>query len=138
MLMRDLEATILPREYLDEACGLVGVASLQRHPGLLVYQAEFPERRPVTFEQRNEVPLAPGFHAIGTHDNLIVYFRYGRYLAFLLNDDQDFPMVVQGAEVGAPCGIRTHGPRIRNPVLYPSELRGRPDSVKVTPMRGAG
>ena len=27
---------------------------------------------------------------------------------------------------GAPCGIRTHGPRIRNPVLYPSELRGRP------------
>jgi hypothetical protein len=26
---------------------------------------------------------------------------------------------------GAPCGIRTHGPRIRNPVLYPSELRGR-------------
>jgi hypothetical protein len=29
------------------------------------------------------------------------------------------------AEFGAPCGIRTHGPRIRNPVLYPSELRGR-------------
>jgi hypothetical protein len=29
---------------------------------------------------------------------------------------------------GAPCGIRTHGPRIRNPVLYPSELRGRPDN----------
>jgi hypothetical protein len=28
---------------------------------------------------------------------------------------------------GAPCGIRTHGPRIRNPVLYPSELRGRAD-----------
>ena len=27
--------------------------------------------------------------------------------------------------IGAPCGIRTHGPRIRNPVLYPSELRGR-------------
>ena len=40
--------------------------------------------------------------------------------------------------VGAPCGIRTHGPRIRNPVLYPSELRGRPDSEKVTPMRVAG
>jgi hypothetical protein len=29
------------------------------------------------------------------------------------------------AKTGAPCGIRTHGPRIRNPVLYPSELRGR-------------
>ena len=26
---------------------------------------------------------------------------------------------------GVPCGIRTHDPRIRNPVLYPSELRGR-------------
>jgi hypothetical protein len=41
-------------------------------------------------------------------------------------------------EVGAPCGIRTHGPRIRNPVLYPSELRGRPDSEEVTPMWVAG
>ena len=29
---------------------------------------------------------------------------------------------------GAPCGIRTYGPRIRNPVLYPSELRGRVNS----------
>lgn len=26
---------------------------------------------------------------------------------------------------GAPGGIRTHGPRIRNPVLYPAELRAR-------------
>jgi hypothetical protein len=25
----------------------------------------------------------------------------------------------------APGEIRTHGPRIRNPVLYPTELRGR-------------
>ena len=25
--------------------------------------------------------------------------------------------------VGAPGGIRTHDPRIRNPVLYPAELR---------------
>jgi hypothetical protein len=25
---------------------------------------------------------------------------------------------------GVPGGIRTHGPRIRNPVLYPAELRG--------------
>jgi hypothetical protein len=24
---------------------------------------------------------------------------------------------------GVPGGIRTHGPRIRNPVLYPAELR---------------
>jgi hypothetical protein len=36
---------------------------------------------------------------------------------------------------GAPCGIRTHGPRIRNPVLYPSELRGRLE--KVTTIHGA-
>jgi hypothetical protein len=27
--------------------------------------------------------------------------------------------------IGVPGGIRTHGPRIRNPVLYPAELRGR-------------
>src|ERR1700676_3383058 len=47
-------------------------------------------------------------------------------------------MVAWPAKVGAPCGIRTHGPRIRNPVLYPSELRGRPDREKVTPMCGAG
>ena len=26
--------------------------------------------------------------------------------------------------VNAPGEIRTHGPRIRNPVLYPTELRG--------------
>ena len=26
--------------------------------------------------------------------------------------------------IGVPGGIRTHGPRIRNPVLYPAELRG--------------
>ncbi len=28
---------------------------------------------------------------------------------------------------GAPGGIRTHDPGIRNPVLYPAELRARPD-----------
>src|SRR6266446_2907261 len=33
-------------------------------------------------------------------------------------------------KTGAPCGIRTHGPRIRNPVLYPSELRGRSANVR--------
>src|SRR3954466_5194662 len=27
-------------------------------------------------------------------------------------------------QTGVPGGIRTHGPRIRNPVLYPAELRG--------------
>src|SRR5262245_52170899 len=27
-------------------------------------------------------------------------------------------------EINAPGEIRTHGPRIRNPVLYPTELRG--------------
>ena len=27
-------------------------------------------------------------------------------------------------EINAPGAIRTHGPRIRNPVLYPPELRG--------------
>jgi hypothetical protein len=138
MLMRDLEATILPCKYLDEARRLVSVVSLQRHPGLLVYQAEFSECRPVTLEQRDEVILAPDSHAIGTHDNLIVGFRHGRYLALLLNDNQDFPGIARPAEVGAPCGIRTHGPRIRNPVLYPSELRGRPDREKVTPMHGPG
>ena len=28
------------------------------------------------------------------------------------------------SEAGVPGGIRTHDPRIRNPVLYPTELRG--------------
>ena len=27
-------------------------------------------------------------------------------------------------DINAPGEIRTHGPRIRNPVLYPTELRG--------------
>ena len=27
-------------------------------------------------------------------------------------------------KISAPGAIRTHGPRIRNPVLYPPELRG--------------
>jgi hypothetical protein len=27
-------------------------------------------------------------------------------------------------DLNAPGAIRTHGPRIRNPVLYPPELRG--------------
>src|SRR5260370_22702750 len=65
MLMRDLEATILPREYLDEAPRRVSVVSLQRHPALLVYQAELTERRPVALEQRDEVLLAPDFHPTG-------------------------------------------------------------------------
>jgi hypothetical protein len=30
---------------------------------------------------------------------------------------------------GVPGEIRTHGPRIRNPVLYPAELRGLYHSV---------
>ena len=34
-----------------------------------------------------------------------------------------------GFVFNAPGGIRTHGPRIRNPVLYPSELRGRKDLI---------
>ena len=34
-------------------------------------------------------------------------------------------------KTGAPCGIRTHGPRIRNPVLYPSDLRGRADDSEL-------
>ena len=29
--------------------------------------------------------------------------------------------------IGVPGGIRTHGPRIRNPVLYPAELRRLPN-----------
>src|ERR1700722_3229345 len=53
-----------------------------------------------------------------------------QYLAFLLNDNQDFRDRASDG-FGAPCGIRTHGPRIRNPVLYPSELRGRPDVKKL-------
>jgi hypothetical protein len=33
--------------------------------------------------------------------------------------------LVRRRTVGAPGRIRTCDPRIRNPVLYPSELRGR-------------
>jgi hypothetical protein len=31
---------------------------------------------------------------------------------------------LSGENLNAPGAIRTHGPRIRNPVLYPPELRG--------------
>ncbi len=31
---------------------------------------------------------------------------------------------------GVPGGIRTHDPRIRNPVLCPAELRGRSEDSK--------
>ncbi len=33
---------------------------------------------------------------------------------------------------GAPGGIRTHGPRIRNPVLYPTELRAPRRGYRMT------
>jgi hypothetical protein len=33
---------------------------------------------------------------------------------------------------GAPGGIRTHDPRIRNPVLYPAELRALKRAVSDT------
>ena len=35
-----------------------------------------------------------------------------------------FGMLAARLKTGVPGGIRTHGPRIRNPVLYPAELRG--------------
>ena len=41
--------------------------------------------------------------------------------------------------VNAPGAIRTHGPRIRNPVLYPPELRGHMEyqlvTVSIAPLR---
>jgi hypothetical protein len=37
------------------------------------------------------------------------------------------PMVPRCFCRGVPGEIRTHDPRIRNPVLYPAELRGRPN-----------
>ncbi len=41
---------------------------------------------------------------------------------WLILSSQLFPHPNEG---NAPGGTRTHGPRIRNPVLYPTELRGR-------------
>ena len=42
-------------------------------------------------------------------------------------------------EFNAPGEIRTHGPRIRNPVLYPPELRGHKEyqlvTVSIVPLR---
>ncbi len=35
---------------------------------------------------------------------------------------------------GAPCKIRTCGPRFRKPVLYPTELRGH-DNTAITEQR---
>src|SRR3984957_20877206 len=42
-----------------------------------------------------------------------------------LSPDRPSRLQLCAMETGAPCGIRTHDPRIRNPVLYPSELRRR-------------
>jgi hypothetical protein len=36
---------------------------------------------------------------------------------------------------GVPDWIRTNGPRIRNPVLYPAELRGQPSAVAIVQTR---
>ena len=44
-----------------------------------------------------------------------------------------------GKVVGVPGEIRTHDPRIRNPVLYPTELRGprgAPAGLETAPRRG--
>ena len=40
----------------------------------------------------------------------------------------DFPLYLRGLEF-APGETRTHGPRIRNPVLYPPELRGHKERL---------
>ena len=70
--MRDLEAAVLPGEDFDKAWGFGGVASLQDHPGLIDHNAEFVERRPVAFEQREEVLLASGFDPICADDDLAI------------------------------------------------------------------
>ncbi len=36
---------------------------------------------------------------------------------------------IAGGDPGVPGGIRSHGPRFRNPVLYPAELRRQPGGV---------
>ena len=74
--MGHVEAAVLPREHFDKALGLVGIASLQRHPRLVVDQTEFSKRGPVTLEQPDEILFASGFHAIGADDDLIVCFRH--------------------------------------------------------------
>ena len=51
-------------------------------------------------------------------------FGISSHLKSTGNRDQPIaPKRKHSRENGAPCGIRTHGPRIRNPVLYPTELR---------------
>ena len=37
-----------------------------------------------------------------------------------------FKSLIQDRKSGAPDGIRTHGPQIRNLMLYPAELRMLP------------
>ena len=60
-----------------------------------------------------------------------VGIKVKRLFEKILNLNPDFSLF-STSSTGAPCGIRTHGPRIRNPVLYPSELRGlRTNSLKL-------
>ena len=54
-------------------------------------------------------PLSAGVAACGFFVFLTLRTRRGKLLLLF--------------EYGVPGGIRTHGPRIRNPVLYPAELR---------------
>ena len=77
MLMRDLEAAVLPRKHFDKARSLVGIAPLQRHSGMLVDQAESLQGGPVTPEQPDEVFLASGLHPIGADDDGIIGFWHG-------------------------------------------------------------
>src|SRR5579862_3030307 len=51
-----------------------------------------------------------------------VSVRSGRRFRFGLASFLDVQVI---ENIGVPGGIRTHGPRIRNPVLYPAELRGQ-------------
>ena len=55
-----------------------------------------------------------------------VYMRLFRQINIFAREKT----LINSNSYGAPCGIRTHGPRIRNPVLYPSELRGHASKYK--------
>ena len=63
------------------------------------------------------------------YEGVVKLFSFVLFVSFVVDT---FPQKTRPANflktnfpVNAPGGIRTHGPRIRNPVLYPSELRGR-------------
>ena len=64
--------------------------------------------------------------------SFVAWWSSGRVVSNLL----DYLQCRRLQKCGAPDGIRTHGPQIRNLVLYPAELRMQFTSIRAGAARG--